>query len=81
MEQYMKNGISTGAHILLTTTSWLAMGNVATKDAFDWAANEPSILVASCIIARLLNDLVSHEVYAYTLFISINVMFSDLTQI
>lgn len=61
MEQYMKNGISTSAYILLTTTSWLAMGNVATKDAFDWVATEPPVVVASCYIIRLLNDLVSHE--------------------
>ncbi|XP_055802420.1 terpene synthase 17-like [Solanum dulcamara] len=61
MEQYMKNGISSSAYLLLTTTSWLAMGKIATKDAFDWLATEPPILVASCIIGRLLNDLKSHE--------------------
>ncbi|XP_055802421.1 terpene synthase 17-like [Solanum dulcamara] len=64
MEQYMKNAISTSAYILLTTTSWLGMEKIATKDAFDWVATGPPILVASCIITRLLNDLKSHE-YAF----------------
>nr|P0DO47.1 RecName: Full=Sesquiterpene synthase 16; Short=ShTPS16 [Solanum habrochaites] len=61
MEQYMKNGISTSAYVQIAATSWLGMGNVATKDSFDWIVNEPPILVASSIIARLLNDLLSHE--------------------
>lgn len=62
MEQYIKNGIPSSTYLLLATTSWLGMGDVATKDAFDWISNEPTILVASSIIARLLNDLVTHEV-------------------
>ncbi|XP_006363765.1 (-)-germacrene D synthase-like [Solanum tuberosum] len=62
MEQYIKNGIPSSTYLLLATTSWLGMGDAATKDAFDWISNEPTILVASCIIARLLNDLVTHEI-------------------
>ncbi|XP_015083028.2 (-)-germacrene D synthase-like isoform X1 [Solanum pennellii] len=62
MEQYIKNGIPSSTYLLLATTSWLGMGDVATKDAFDWMSNEPTILVASSIIARLLNDLVTHEI-------------------
>lgn len=59
----MKNGAPSSTYHLIATTSWLVMGEVATKDAFDWIATEPLILVASGIIARLLNDLVTHEVY------------------
>ncbi|KAK4714183.1 hypothetical protein R3W88_020090 [Solanum pinnatisectum] len=62
MEEYIKNGIPSSTYLLLATTCWLGMGDVATKDAFDWISNEPTILVASCIIARLLNDLVTHEI-------------------
>ncbi|XP_059277425.1 terpene synthase 17-like [Lycium ferocissimum] len=61
MEHYVKNGIPSSGYQLLATTCWLGMGEVATKDAFDWIATEPPILVASCIITRLLNDLLSHE--------------------
>uniref|UniRef100_A0A1S4B0K1 Sesquiterpene synthase-like n=1 Tax=Nicotiana tabacum TaxID=4097 RepID=A0A1S4B0K1_TOBAC len=62
MEEYIKNGIPSSTYLLLATTSWLGMGEVATKAAFDWISTEPTILVASCIIARLLNDLVTHEI-------------------
>ncbi|KAK4361218.1 hypothetical protein RND71_020170 [Anisodus tanguticus] len=62
VEQYMKNGNPSSTYQLLATTSWLGMGEVATKDAFDWIATEPPILVASCIIGRLINDIVSHEI-------------------
>ncbi|KAH0696980.1 hypothetical protein KY290_014407 [Solanum tuberosum] len=62
MEQYMTNGTRSSTYHLVATTSWLGMGEVATKDAFDWIATEPLILVASGTIARLLNDLVTHEI-------------------
>lgn len=68
MEQYINNGIPSSTYLLLATTSWLGMGDVATKEAFDWISSEPTILVASCIIARLLNDLVTHEVYSSNIF-------------
>ncbi|PHT31490.1 hypothetical protein CQW23_27827 [Capsicum baccatum] len=61
MEQYMKNGISSGAFLLLTNTFWFGIGKEATTDAFDWVATEPPILVAGSLIGRLLNDLTSHE--------------------
>ncbi|PHT55771.1 hypothetical protein CQW23_04257 [Capsicum baccatum] len=61
VEQYVKNGAPSSTYHLIATTSWLGMVEVATKDAFDWIATEPLILVASDIIARLLNDLVTHE--------------------
>ncbi|CAN4094297.1 unnamed protein product [Withania somnifera] len=65
MEQYMKNGFVSSGYLLVAAISWLDMGNVATKDACDWLAAEPPILVASCVIARLLNDLTSHEEEAH----------------
>ncbi|MCD9638745.1 hypothetical protein HAX54_022888 [Datura stramonium] len=57
-----KNGIPSSSTPCLAIASLLGMGNnEATKEAFDWIATEPPILVASSIIARLLNDIVSHE--------------------
>nr|G8H5N2.1 RecName: Full=Sesquiterpene synthase 15b; Short=ShTPS15b; AltName: Full=Germacrene A synthase TPS15b [Solanum habrochaites]AEM23830.1 sesquiterpene synthase [Solanum habrochaites] len=60
-EEYMKNGIQSSASPTLATASWLGMGDEATKEAFEWISTEPPILVASSNIARLLNDIVSHE--------------------
>nr|XP_016510791.1 PREDICTED: (-)-germacrene D synthase-like isoform X1 [Nicotiana tabacum] len=61
MEQYVKNGIRSSTIPYLTAASWLGMGNEAMKEAYDWIASEPPVLVASSIIGRLSNDVVSHE--------------------
>ncbi|KAH0656147.1 hypothetical protein KY290_031771 [Solanum tuberosum] len=61
MEEYMKNGIETSVIPNLTAASWLGMGDEATKETFKWIITQPSILIPSSIIARLLNDIVTHE--------------------
>ncbi|MCD7463035.1 hypothetical protein HAX54_049836 [Datura stramonium] len=61
VEQYVKNGGLSSTYHLIAASFLLGMEEVATKDAFDWIATEPLILVASGVIARLLNDIVSHE--------------------
>uniref|UniRef100_M1B7I5 Sesquiterpene synthase n=2 Tax=Solanum tuberosum TaxID=4113 RepID=M1B7I5_SOLTU len=61
MEEYMMNGIHTSTVPDLSTACWLGMGDEATKEAFEWITTEPPIIVASSIISRLLNDIVSHE--------------------
>ncbi|XP_049346022.1 sesquiterpene synthase 15b-like [Solanum verrucosum] len=61
MEEYMMNGIQTSTVPYVSTACWLGMGDEATKEAFEWITTEPPILVASSIISRLLNDIVSHE--------------------
>ncbi|PHT73173.1 hypothetical protein T459_23958 [Capsicum annuum] len=63
MKQFIKNGIPSSTYLVLATISLLGMGKIEAKDAFDWIATEPPILVASSIIGRLLNDLLSHGVY------------------
>lgn len=69
MEEYIKNGIQTGGIPYVAIASLLGMGNEANKEAFDWILMEPPILVAPSIIARLLNDIVSHEVHKFLLFV------------
>ncbi|XP_060669959.1 probable terpene synthase 2 [Ziziphus jujuba] len=46
---------------LLTITSFLGMGEVATKKAFDWVSNGPKIVKSSSIICRLMDDLVGYK--------------------
>ena len=47
---------------MLTITSFVAMGDIATKEAFDWVSNDPKMVRASSIVCRLMDDIVSHEV-------------------
>ncbi|KAE9446391.1 hypothetical protein C3L33_21716, partial [Rhododendron williamsianum] len=46
----------------LATASLVGMGEVATKEAFDWVISDPLIVEASGVIGRLMDDVVSHAV-------------------
>ncbi|XVE80200.1 hypothetical protein DITRI_Ditri14bG0120600 [Diplodiscus trichospermus] len=61
MEEYMEVGIVTSGYSLLAATSFLGMGDIATKDAFDWILGYPKMIKASSVICRLTDDIVSHE--------------------
>ncbi|KAJ0102377.1 hypothetical protein Patl1_05058 [Pistacia atlantica] len=61
VDEYMKISLVTTVYKLLATTSFLGMGQIADKKAFDWLANDPKIITASTIICRLMDDIVSHE--------------------
>ncbi|KAF3455997.1 hypothetical protein FNV43_RR00640 [Rhamnella rubrinervis] len=45
----------------LTTTSFLGMGDIATKEVFHWVSNGPRIVKASSTICRLMDDVVDHK--------------------
>ena len=47
---------------MLTTISFLGMGDIVTKEAFDWAFSNPKIIKASSIIGRLMDHMKSHKV-------------------
>ncbi|GLT67330.1 hypothetical protein SLA2020_396460 [Shorea laevis] len=61
MEEYMRVALVTCCYFMLATTSCVFMGDVATKEAFDWILNDPKILTAASTVCRLLNDIMSHE--------------------
>ena len=45
-----------------TTTSFVGMGNVVTRDSFEWLFSDPKMVKASEVVGRLMNDIVSHKV-------------------
>ncbi|BFG29371.1 hypothetical protein CerSpe_156450 [Prunus speciosa] len=59
MEEYMHVATASVGNNLLSTISLLGMGDVVTKEAFEWLFNNPKILRASNIIFRLMNDIAS----------------------
>ncbi|XP_059638799.1 valerianol synthase TPS1B-like [Cornus florida] len=60
-DEYMGNALNTAGYSLLTTSSFVGMGEIGTTEAFDWIKNKPKILVASCTIVRLMDDIVDYE--------------------
>lgn len=62
MEEYMQVALVTGAYKILATTSFVGMGELATKEAFDWVSNDPLIVQAASVVCRLTDDIVGHKV-------------------
>lgn len=61
-EEYMHVSRVSSCYQLLTTLSYIGMGNIATEDIFNWATNEPKIINSASVLCRLMNDIVSTEV-------------------
>ncbi|KAL6314157.1 hypothetical protein AAG906_011899 [Vitis piasezkii] len=61
LDEYMSNGLESSGYPMLITTSFVGMGDIATKEAFDWVFSYPKMVRASSIIGRLMDDIVSHE--------------------
>ncbi|KAL0399292.1 UNVERIFIED_CONTAM: Germacrene-D synthase [Sesamum radiatum] len=57
-KEYMKVALVSGAYMMLSTASLVGMGNLVTKEDFDWVTSEPLIVRASSIICRLMDDMV-----------------------
>ncbi|XP_024164160.1 (-)-alpha-pinene synthase [Rosa chinensis] len=59
MEEYMSVATVSVTYPFITTISLLGMGDIVTKDAFEWLLDDPKIVSASNIIFRLMDDIVS----------------------
>ncbi|XP_057968253.1 (-)-germacrene D synthase-like [Malania oleifera] len=61
MKEYMQVALISAGYTMLTTISFVGMGDIVTKDSFDWVFSKPKIVTASCVICRLMDDITSHE--------------------
>ncbi|CAL2254444.1 unnamed protein product [Prunus armeniaca] len=62
MEEYMRVATASACRTILTTISLLGMGDIVTKESFEWLLNDPKILRASNTIGRPMDDIVSSKV-------------------
>ncbi|KAL5546747.1 hypothetical protein UlMin_006434 [Ulmus minor] len=61
MEEYMPLALVTSAYGMLSTTSFVGMGNIVTRDSFEWLFSDPKMVKASAVVCRLMDDIVSHK--------------------
>uniref|UniRef100_A0A2N9HWR3 Terpene synthase metal-binding domain-containing protein n=1 Tax=Fagus sylvatica TaxID=28930 RepID=A0A2N9HWR3_FAGSY len=61
MEEYMHVALKSSGYPMLTAVSFLGMGDIVTKEAFDWIFSNPKIITASSVIGRLMDDIRSHK--------------------
>jgi (-)-germacrene D synthase len=62
MEEYMEVALVTSGYSMLTTTSFVGMEDIVTKDSFEWIFSDPKIVKAVSVVCRLMDDIVSHKV-------------------
>ena len=62
MDEYMEIALATSGYSLLATTSLVGMGDIVTNDSFKWVFSKPKMVRACTVVARLMDDIVSHKV-------------------
>ncbi|GAB2292194.1 hypothetical protein Dimus_026445 [Dionaea muscipula] len=60
-EEYIKVAQVSIAYHMLSITSMIGMGDRVGKEDFDWMLTKPKIIEVASIIARLMDDMVSHK--------------------
>ncbi|KAG6689506.1 hypothetical protein I3842_11G178800 [Carya illinoinensis] len=61
MEEYMEVAIPSSGYPMLIAVSFVFMGEIVTKEAFEWIFSNPKVITASAVIARLMDDSGSHK--------------------
>ncbi|KAK9151973.1 hypothetical protein Syun_010282 [Stephania yunnanensis] len=61
MDEYIPNALVTAGYYMLTVTSFVGMGKMVPKEAYEWVLSQPNFMRASAVICRLMDDLVSHK--------------------
>ena len=62
IEEYMGTALVSIGVPMFTIFSFIGMGEIANKEVFDWAQQNPKIVRASSTIIRLMNDMATHKV-------------------
>ena len=62
MEEYMSNALISCGYPMLSTISFVDMGDIVTKEVLEWVFKEPKIVIAISIINKLIDDIVSNKV-------------------
>ncbi|KAG2677979.1 hypothetical protein I3760_12G121600 [Carya illinoinensis] len=60
-EEYMNNALVSCGYSALTAISFVGMGDIITKEAFDWVFSHPRMVKAAEIINMLMDDIVSTD--------------------
>lgn len=62
-DEYLNDAaITTAGYTLMSGATFLGMGELATKAAFEWVSQTPKPVKASCIIGRLIGDMASYKI-------------------
>ncbi|KAL8250840.1 hypothetical protein R6Q59_034533 [Mikania micrantha] len=60
-EEHKEVATTSGGYKFILIASFAAMGDVITDETFKWALTMPPLVRACCVIARVMDDIVTHE--------------------
>jgi hypothetical protein len=63
VEEHLQLSIPSSACMQMTNLALISLGDVTTREDVEWVFTFPKIIRGVCIVARIGNDIVSHEVY------------------
>ena len=63
IEEYMHKSTKSCAYTLLILTSYIGMRENTTENIFNWVTNAPKIVSAAANLCRLMDEIVSSEVF------------------
>ncbi|KAF7141507.1 hypothetical protein RHSIM_Rhsim06G0194700 [Rhododendron simsii] len=61
MDEHWPVALLSCGYQAVSTMSFTGMGELATKEAFDWVSSNPLIVQGSSVICRLIDDVVGHK--------------------
>ncbi|KAK9989339.1 hypothetical protein SO802_029578 [Lithocarpus litseifolius] len=61
MVEYMSNALISYGYPMLSTISFVGMGDIVIKEVLEWVFKEPNVVIAASIINRLMDDIVFNE--------------------
>ncbi|VVA37655.1 PREDICTED: (-)-germacrene D synthase, partial [Prunus dulcis] len=59
MDEYLPAAIVSSGYPMLSTVSLLGMGDIVTKETFEWLFNDAKIVRASATLCRFMDDIVT----------------------
>ncbi|KAL6856832.1 hypothetical protein ACP4OV_018214 [Aristida adscensionis] len=61
VEEHLQISVRSSACMQIANMAFISLGDVATREAVEWAFTYPNIIKGVCIVGRIGNDIVSHE--------------------
>ncbi|KAD3338094.1 hypothetical protein R6Q59_027212 [Mikania micrantha] len=61
LEEHESVSFITAGYKMLTASSFVGMGEIATKEAFKWALTFPPLVKDASLISRLMDDIIGHK--------------------
>lgn len=62
VEEHLQISVRSSACMQIISFVFISLGDVTTREVLEWALTYPKIIRSVCIVGRIGNDMVSHEV-------------------